>query len=158
MSSQTRLGGLGLDLAIGRRRPSLGNQFIFHISIDSHVPIRRIMPCERTSFPSMTACHILDGRVSSLSSKKFPLGKYTDLRIRALNDPGSCSTRHAFRGNKTRLNNSISRNPQTSTELWHHHVCPRNPARLPLPLLATSPKLLKHTVDAFAESLWERKA
>ena len=112
MSSQTRLGGLGLDLAIGRRRPSLGNQFMFHISIDSPVPNRRIMPCERTSFPSMTACHILDGRVPSLSSKKFPLGKYIDLRIRALNDPGSCSTRHAFQANKTRLNNSISRNPR----------------------------------------------
>jgi hypothetical protein len=159
ISSLTVRGGLTCFLHIGLNRTSLGSQFVFHILIDSLVPILLTRPCSKTFFMSRIARRTLDGEVPKLGSRKSQVGKYTALRTWALSDVGSCSMRQAWQAKRAMLNILISLklNPHSSQVFWHCHLLPFYRACLLFAFLAASPRVTQSPSMCWHNPLGSRK-
>lgn len=112
INSDTSSGGEVEIAATGVKRFVCGVQFCRHTYVEFPFPILEMRPNLRMSRPSTSARHIWEGEDPRLAYKMFVSGKYTDLRILALNNSGVIQILQTCRANKAKLNNSKSRNPK----------------------------------------------
>jgi hypothetical protein len=93
------------------------DQLWFQRWVSRPSPIRLITPCFSIFFPSTRDSETCDGWIPSLDSGKSTSGEYTKGKFLALSTSMSWRIREAWRYRSARLNSSMSRNLNPSSNL-----------------------------------------